>query len=179
MDEKSSSFVDLLLNIQKTIPFVMSSVALGINIVNHTPLRGFTYIIITFVCFAVVFISNLKLITITSFIYSSIGYLSACAVNVEDDIDISIKVLLPIVFSILAFIDIGAIKYSLSGFDFGMYVGGALFGLAWGFAFFYLIGLFPKKNLFLYDFESCSCDTCANMNKCANNGVRVAKIIQQ
>jgi len=157
---------------QKIIPFVIGAVAIGVGTVNRTVLKSLIHLSGAIMAALVAkIVANLG---VTAFLFSSIAYIVACCLNVNGIVDTSIKIIMPIGFGILWFIDMYVTKLTSpsSEFPYLPYVGTALLSAAWGICWFYIFNKLTANEgkAFLYDFKGCSCDDCANTNTCPVNG---------
>ncbi len=159
-----------IIEFQKTIPFIMGAVAIGVGTVNRTVLKSVMYLL--FAITAALGGEMLTKLGVTAFLYSSIAYILWCCSIASGNIDVSMMITMPIGFTALTFIDLFVINRTLSspdGFPYMPYFGTALFSAMWGTTGFYIIKV--AKDALLFDFKGCSCDDCANANTCpVNNG---------
>ena len=174
----SPSIIDRIVEFQKTIPFVMGAVAIGVGTVNRTLVKSLIHLGIALIAGLVASKFDLG---VTAFLFSSIAYVVTCSVVTSGTMDISIKISMPVGFIILGFIDMYVIKMyvikraSMSeDFPYMPYIGTLLLSALWGIA-----GVFVVQNAFpnsckslLYDFKGCSCDDCANANTCPAAGLQ-------
>jgi hypothetical protein len=159
---------------QKTIPFVIGAVAIGVGTVNRTVLKSVMYLL--FAMSAALVGEMFTTLGITAFLYSSIAYVVACCLIASGNIDISMMITMPVGFAALTFIDLFVINRTLSSlspdgsFPYMPYFGTALLSAMWGVTGFYIIKV--ANDALLFDFKGCSCDDCKNANMCpANNGL--------
>ena len=161
-----SYVIDRIVEFQKTIPFVIGAVAIGVGTVNRTVLKSLMHLIFAIAAaFLAKIVANLG---VTAFLFSSFAYVVACCLNVSGSVDASIKISMPIGFGILWFIDVYVTKISFGEFPYLPYFGTALLSAMWGICGFYILNKLAPNNgkAFLYDFKGCSCDDCANANTC-------------
>jgi hypothetical protein len=159
---------------QKTIPFVIGAVAIGVGTVNRTVLKSVMYLL--FAMSAALVGEMFTNLGITAFLYSSIAYVVACCLIASGNIDISMMITMPVGFAALTFIDMFVINRTLSSlspdgsFPYMPYFGTALLSAMWGITGFYIIKV--ANDALLFDFKGCSCDDCKNSNMCpVNNGL--------
>jgi hypothetical protein len=169
----SPYIVDRIVEFQKTIPFIMGAVAIGVCTVNRTLVKSLIHLGIALIAGLVASKFDLG---VTAFLFSSIAYVVTCSVVTSGAMDISIKISMPIGFIILGFIDMYVIKRASmpEKFPYMPYIGTLLLSALWGTA-----GVFVVQNAFpnsckslLYDFKGCSCDDCANANTCPAAGLQ-------
>uniref|UniRef100_A0A6C0I408 Uncharacterized protein n=1 Tax=viral metagenome TaxID=1070528 RepID=A0A6C0I408_9ZZZZ len=162
-----------IVEFQKTIPFVMGAVAIGVGTVNRTLVKSLIHLGLALIAGLVASKFDLG---VTAFLFSSIAYVVTCSVVTSGTMDISIKISMPVGFIILGFIDMYVIKRASmpDNFPYMPYIGTLLLSALWGIA-----GVFVVQNAFpnsckslLYDFKGCSCDDCANANTCPAAGLQ-------
>ena len=166
-----SYVIDRMTEFQKTIPFVIGAVAIGVGTVNRTVLKSLMHLSISIV--AALLAKIIADLGVTAFLFSSIAYIVACCLNVNGNVDTSIKISMPIGFGILWFIDMYVTKLNFTVFPYLPYFGTALLSAMWGICWFYILNKLAPNNgkSLLYDFKGCSCDDCANANTCPANGL--------
>lgn len=171
----SPYIVDRIVEFQKTIPFVMGAVAIGVCTVNRTLVKSLIHLGIALIAGLVASKFDLG---VTAFLFSSIAYVVTCSVVTSGTMDMSIKISMPIGFTILGFIDMYVIKRASmpAEFPYVPYFGTVLLSALWGIAGVFIVqNAFPNscKSL-LYDFKGCSCDDCANANTCPAVGLQTS-----
>lgn len=179
-----SSIVSRIVEFQKIIPFVIGSVAIGVCSVNRTLIKSLMHITIA-TLIALVF-NYFFHYGVTAFLLSSFAYVLACSLAQNGNVDTSFKIIMPIGFSILWFIDMYVTKITSilpnNEFPYLPYFATVILSGLCGLAGFYIVQSFPNKNAFLYDLKGCSCDNCANANTCSagsKNKVLMGRILNK
>jgi hypothetical protein len=167
-----------LTGFHKLIPFVIGAVTIGVCTVNRTLVKCLPHLAIAIIA-GVVFHCFFTGLGVTAFLFSSFAYVAACA-DASPSIDTFLKIAMPIGFGILWFIDLYVTQITTQSttgeFPVLPYVATVLVSV--------LIGLFSVYSVtqlseddgkhMLYDFKGCSCDDCAQSNRCAANNVNGA-----
>ena len=183
-NEFPSFIVSRLVEFQKIIPFVIGSVAIGVCSVNRTLIKSLIHL--TFTTLIALIFNALFQYGVTAFLFSSFAYVLACSLVQNGMVDTSFKIIMPIGFSILWFIDMYTTKVTSTlpnnAFPYLPYFATVILSALSGLAGFYVVQSFPNKTAFLYDFKGCSCDDCANANTCAagsKNKVLMGRILNK
>ena len=174
----TSSIVPRLIEFQKIIPLVISSVSIGVCTVNRTSVKWTIPIGMATGVAALVFaFSNRKFFT-TAFLFASFAYVLTCA-NINGSVDVFLQIGMSVGFSVLCFIDmyVEYINNSNITASFQFFIRYFLTALISGFIgvlTVYLVKTWTPDNkyqYYLYDFKGCSCDECANTNRCSSGTI--------
>jgi len=178
-----SSFMARIVDFQKTIPFVIGAVSIGVCTVNRTLIKSLAHLSIATL---VALIFNLWLnFGTTAFLFSSFVYVLMCALATNGNVDTSFKISMPIGFSLLWFIDMYVTKITSglpSGFPYIPYFTAVLVSGLCGLVGFYIVQSLPNAKAFLYDFKGCSCDDCDNARTCSvgsKNKILMGRILNK
>lgn len=167
-----SSFTSRIIQFQKTIPLVIGAVSIGVCTVNRTTIKGLIHLsVVTLIGFIFQYFS--KLFT-TAFLFSSFAYVLACA-NMTDNVDDFLKIVMTIGFSLLWFIDMYVLYITnaiVTNFTTTYLLTALMSGLIGMLGVYIVKTMYPnnKGKDYLYDFKGCSCEDCANSNKCSSGG---------
>lgn len=185
--------IERITEFQKSIPFVIGAVAIGVGTVNRTVLKGVFYLIFaTLAALVAAWSKPQTSLGVTAFLFASIAYVAMCG-SMTRNVDMSFKISIPIGFGILWFIDMYVTKITLGEFPYAHYIGTAILSATWGILAVLLLKAVTQDTPLLYDFKGCSCDDCANANTCpvgsqnsdnanqsnSNKTVLVGRIIKQ
>lgn len=165
-----------LTGFHKLIPFVIGAVSIGVCTVNRTLVKCLPHLGVAIIA-GVVFHCFFTGLGVTAFLISSFAYVAACA-DASPSIDTFLKITMPIGFGILWFIDLYVTKIT-SGktgeFPVLPYLATVLVSVIIGAFSVYSVTQLSKDDgkYILYDFKGCSCDDCAQSNRCPANEVNL------
>lgn len=169
----TSSIVPRLIEFQKIIPLVISSVSIGVCTVNRTTAK---WAIPVAMATGVAAVSHgfFKAPFTTAFLFASFAYVLTCA-NINGSVDVFLQIGMSVGFSVLCFIDmyVEYITNFIASFQFFIrYFLTALISGFIGVLTVYLVKTWTPDNkyqYYLYDFKGCSCDECAKTNQCVSS----------
>lgn len=169
-----SPIVMRLIQFQKIIPLVISSVSIGVCTVNRTTIKWMIHIgMATIVAGA--FFWAFKTFFTTAFLFASFAYVLTCA-NINGSVDVFLQIGMSVGFSVLWFIDMYVEYLDDNSKSFKFYIRYLLTALISGFIgvfAVYIVKTAYPKNMgkeYLYDFKGCSCDDCVKTNQCGSSG---------
>ena len=162
----------------KLIPFVIGAVTIGVCTVNRTLVKCLPHLAIAIIV-GVVFHCFFTGLGVTAFLISSFAYVAACA-DASPSIDIFLKIAMPTGFGILWFIDLYVTKITSGEFPVLPYLATVLISALIGAFSMYSVTKLSKDGgkYILYDFKGCSCDDCAQSNRCHATEVNKANVKQ-
>jgi len=173
----TSSIVPRLIEFQKIIPLVISSVSIGVCTVNRTTVKWAIPVAMATVVAAVSH-GFFKAPFTTAFLFASFAYVLTCA-NINGSVDVFLQIGMSVGFSVLCFIDM-YVEYLtnsnlIASFQFFIrYFLTALISGFIGVLTVYLVKTWTPDNkyqYYLYDFKGCSCDECAKTNQCSSGTI--------
>jgi hypothetical protein len=172
MTEMENPVIKMISPFNDAIPLIITSVTVGVSIVNRTFMKTLGHLIGAI--FVGAWTGFLGLNFVTAFLGYTIVYVFMCFKNGIPDTGIIVGMVLG--FAALLFINMFVSLYVLSGNGapyFGMLLISGLCGLIGV----YMVQSFPNGTAYLYDFKGCSCDDCASSNKsiCDNNNMVMLK----
>jgi hypothetical protein len=151
----------------EVIPLIITSVTVGVSIVNRTFMKTLGHLIGAI--FVGAWTGFLGLNFVTAFLGYTIVYVFMCFKNGIPDTGIIVGMVLG--FAALLFINMFVSLYVLSG-DGAPYFGTLLISGLCGLIGVYMVQSFPNGTAYLYDFKGCSCDDCsASKNICNSQTV--------
>ena len=174
----TSSIVTRLIEFQKTIPLVIGAVSIGVCTVNRTVVKWMIPIAMATFVAVIVFVISDKTLFTTAFLFASFAYVLTCA-NINGSVDVFLQIGMSVGFSVLWFIDMYVeylYKSNITA-SFQFFIRYFLTALISGFIgvlTVYLVKTFTPDNgykYYLYDFKGCSCDGCANTNRCSSGTI--------
>jgi hypothetical protein len=186
--------IERIMEFQKSIPFVIGAVAIGVGTVNRTVLKSVFYLIFATLATLVAVWSKPQTLKtslgVTAFLFASIAYVAMCG-SMTREVDMSYKISIPIGFGILWFIDMYVTKITFGEFPYAYYIGTVILSAILGILTVLLLQAVTQDIPLLYDFKGCSCDDCANAHTCSvkppdpdaqsnsNKTVVIGRIIKQ
>jgi hypothetical protein len=159
---------DSLLGFHKLIPFVIGAVSIGVCTVNRTLVKCLIPLAIAIIA-GTVFHCVLTGLGVTAFFISYFAYVVAC-IDASPSMDLFLSFAMPTGFGILWFIDLYVIAVNNDTFPVLPYLATVLVSALVGVFSVYSVTKLSKdkgKSL-LYDFKGCSCDDCAQSNRCSS-----------
>lgn len=161
----------ILTPFNKIIPLIITSITVGVAIVNRTFMKILGHLIGAIIVGLVSTVLTNHFVT--AFLGYTIVYVFMCFKNGMPDTGIIVG--MSVGFAILLFVNIFvSISSSRGGAPyFGTLIISGLCGLI-GVS---MVQSFPNGNAYLYDFKGCSCDDCASSNNsiCDNNNMVMLK----
>jgi hypothetical protein len=160
-----------LTGFHKLIPFVIGAVSIGVCTVNRTLVKCLPHLGIATIA-GVVFHCFFTGLGVTAFLISSFAYVAACA-DASPSIDTFLKIAMPIGFGILWFIDLYVTQITTQSttgeFPVLPYLATVLISALIGTFSVYSVTKLSEDDgkYILYDFKGCSCDDCAQSNRCS------------
>jgi len=151
----------------KLIPFVIGAVSIGVCTVNRTLVKCLTPLAIAIIA-GTVFHCALPGLGVTAFFILYFAYVVAC-IDASPSIDTFLKIAMPIGFGILWFIDLYVIAVNNVSFPVLPYLATVLVNALVGVFSVYAVTKLSENDgkSILYDFKGCSCDDCAQSNRCS------------
>jgi hypothetical protein len=167
-----------LTGFHKLIPFVIGAVSIGVCTVNRTLVKCLIPLAIAIIA-GTVFHCVLPGLGVTAFFISYFAYVVAC-IDASPSMDLFLKIAMPIGFGILWFIDLYVIAVNNDSFPVLPYLATVLVNALVGVFSVYAVTKLSKDDgkYILYDFKGCSCDDCAQSNRCSANNVNKANVKQ-
>lgn len=152
----SNPIIKMISPFNDVIPLIITSVTVGVSIVNRTFMKTLGHLIGAI--FVGAWTGFLGLNFVTAFLGYTIVYVFMCFKNGIPDTGIIVGMVLG--FAALLFINMFVSLYVLSG-DGAPYFGTLLISGLCGLIGVYMVQSFPNGTAYLYDFKGCSCDDCS------------------
>jgi hypothetical protein len=163
----SNPIIKMISPFNEVIPLIITSVTVGVSIVNRTFMKTLGHLIGAIFVGAIA--GWLTSRFVTAFLGYTIVYVFMCFKNGIPDTGIIVGMVLG--FAALLFINMFVSLYVLSG-DGAPYFGTLLISGLSGLIGFSMVQSFPNGTAYLYDFKGCSCDDCsASKNICNSSTV--------
>lgn len=165
----------LLVPFNGIIPLIITSITVGVSIVNRTFMKILGHLIGAIIVGLVSTVLTSRFVT--AFLGYTIVYVFMCFKNGMPDTVTIVGMVLG--FASLLFINM-FVSISSSGGG-APYFGTLIISGLCGLIGVYMVQSFPNGNAYLYDFKGCSCDDCASSNTsiCDNNNVVMLKQISK
>ena len=165
----------LLVPFNGIIPLIITSITVGVAIVNRTFMKILGHLIGAIIVGLTSTVLTSRFVT--AFLGYTIVYVFMCFKNGMPDT--GTIVLMVLGFASLLFVNMFVSISSSSGG--APYFGTLIISGLCGLIGVYMVQSFPNGNAYLYDFKGCSCDDCASSNTsiCDDNNVVMLKQISK
>ena len=156
------------------IPLIITSITVGVSIVNRTFMKILGHLIGAIIVGLVSTVLTDRFVT--AFLGYTIVYVFMCFKNGMPDTGTIVLMILG--FASLLFVNM-FVSISVSEGGGAPYFGTLIISGLCGLIGVYMVQSFPNGNAYLYDFKGCSCDDCASSNTsiCDDNNVVMLKQI--